>query len=539
MQQIRTVWAGLDTRKRIIIGLAGLAVLAGLLMLSRLAATPSMKLLYAGLESGATGDVVRSLEQRGVMFDVRGGSIYVPAGERDELRLTLASEGQPSTGGKGYELLDSLNGFGTTSQMFDAAYWRAKEGELARTILASRHIAQARVHIAHDGSSPFLRSARPTASVSVVAAGAPVTPEQANAIRFLVASAVAGMTVENVAVIDANGSLLGRPENAASAGSAEERAQQLRERALRLVEARVGPGNAVVEISVDTVTETRSIRERRLDPESRIAVSTDVEERADSSSGQSGSVTVASNLPDGDAAAAGGSSAQTSSTRERVNYEMSETELEIRQVPGAVRRLTVAVLVNGISAPASAEGPEFVPRPEQELAALRELVASAVGFDAERGDVITLKSMELPVQEPLGVSADTSFLARLDLDAMSLIQIAALALVTLFLGMFVVRPLLLQPAALPAPMPRGPVERGQSDPPAGVPVLTGEIDDGDPDGFAAGAGPARAGDQRRNADLPALGPDGDPVARLRAMIGERQDETVEILRSWLEEGEEA
>ena len=254
MQQIRTVWAGLDTRKRVIIGLAGLAVIAGLLVLSRLAAAPSMKLLYAGLESGAAGDVVRSLEQRGVMFEVRGGSIYVPAGARDELRLTLASEGLPTNGGKGYELLDSLNGFGTTSQMFDAAYWRAKEGELARTILASRHIAQARVHIAHDGSSPFQRSVAPTASVSVVAAGAPVTPDQANAIRFLVASAVAGMSVENVAVIDANGSLLGQPDNAASAGSAEDRAQQLRERVLRLVEARVGPGNAVVEVSVDTVT---------------------------------------------------------------------------------------------------------------------------------------------------------------------------------------------------------------------------------------------------------------------------------------------
>ncbi|MCB1364759.1 MAG: flagellar M-ring protein FliF [Rhodobacteraceae bacterium] len=536
MQQIRTVWAGLDTRKRVIIGLAGLAVIAGLLVLSRLAAAPSMKLLYAGLESGAAGDVVRSLEQRGVMFEVRGGSIYVPAGARDELRLTLASEGLPTNGGKGYELLDSLNGFGTTSQMFDAAYWRAKEGELARTILASRHIAQARVHIAHDGSSPFQRSVAPTASVSVVAAGAPVTPDQANAIRFLVASAVAGMSVENVAVIDANGSLLGQPDNAASAGSAEDRAQQLRERVLRLVEARVGPGNAVVEVSVDTVTETRSIRERRLDPESRIAISTDVEERADSSSGQSGSVTVASNLPDGDGAAGGGSSAQTSSTRERVNYEMSETELEIRQVPGAVRRLTVAVLLNGIAAPGSADPAEIVSRPEQELAALRELVASAVGFDAERGDVITLKSMDLPAQQPLGVSADTSLLARLDLDAMSLIQIAALALVTLLLGLFVIRPLLLRPAALPAPKLHGP-----SGIPADVPVLTGEIDEDGPDGFGADAGSAGAGDPGRKAELPALAASGagDPVARLRAMIGERQEETVEILRSWLEEGEEA
>ncbi|MCB1343192.1 MAG: flagellar M-ring protein FliF, partial [Pseudooceanicola sp.] len=118
MQQIITAWSGMDLRKRIVVVAATLAVAATLWAMSRIASAPTMTLLYAGLENGAAGDVVRALEQRGVQFEVRGGSIYVPSTDRDELRLTLASEGLPMTGGRGYELLDSLNGFGTTSQMF-------------------------------------------------------------------------------------------------------------------------------------------------------------------------------------------------------------------------------------------------------------------------------------------------------------------------------------------------------------------------------------------------------------------------------------
>ncbi len=474
VQQIKTRWLGLDRRKQLVIVLAAIAMLATLVVMSRMAAAPTMKLLYAGLENDSAGDVVRALEQRGTIFEVRGGSIYVPANQRDELRMTLASEGLPANGGRGYELLDSLTGFGTTSQMFDAAYWRAKEGELARTIVASPHLAQARVHIANAGSSPFQRSVDPTASVSVVPAGAPITPAQANALRYLVASAVAGLTIENVAIIDANGTLIGPTDSAAGPNTADERAQLLKERILRLVEARVGAGNAVVEVSVDTVTQTESIRERRFDPESRVAISTDTEERTDSSkNAANGDVTVASNLPDGDAAAGEGSEAKASEVRERINYEVSETEHEIVRTPGAIKRLTVAVLVNGLSQPAEDGTQAFQERPEEELSALHDLVASAIGFDAERGDVITMKSMELPAIAPLGTDAGVTFLQNLDLDVMSLIQMAALAIVALILGLFVVKPILSQPPALPAPN----ADRLGNSYDTPGPVLPGEISD--------------------------------------------------------------
>jgi flagellar M-ring protein FliF len=531
VQQVGSVWAGLDRGKQIVVILAAIAVVAAFVTLSRMVSAPSMSLLYAGLENGAAGDVVRALDQRGMQYEVRGGSIYVPSSQRDELRMMLASEGLPSTGGRGYELLDSLSGFGTTSQMFDAAYWRAKEGELARTIVASPHISQARVHIANTGSSPFQRSVQPSASVSIVPSGVPLNVGQANALKFLVASAVAGLTVDNVAVIDANGALIGAQEDGSGASTADEKSTALRERVLRLVEARVGPGNAVVEVSVDTVTETESIRKTEFDPEGRVAISTDTEERSDTSKNQgSGDVTVASNIPDGDGAAGEESSAQASETRERVNYEVSQTEHEILRAPGAIRRLTVAVLVNGLQVPGENGATVFEPRPEEEIAALQELVQSAVGFQEDRGDVITIKSMELPSVSPQGTQAESSLLAGLALDIMTLLQAAMLAVVALILGLFVIRPILANGDPLPPGLPAPTGDDG-----AGEPALNGEIDDvGSGEFLPMGGFPAMDDAGGGLPSLPSMD-DSDPVDKLREMIGERQEETVGILRSWLEE----
>ncbi|KUJ79127.1 flagellar basal-body MS-ring/collar protein FliF [Ruegeria profundi] len=527
MQQIGTVWASLDRRRQIIVAGAVVLVFLGVLAMSRLVTAPSMTLLYAGLESGAAGDIVRSLDQRGVSYEIRGGSIYVPGSQRDELRLTLASEGLPANGNQGYELLDTLSGFGTTSQMFDAAYWRAKEGELARTIVGSPHISQARVHIANGSANPFQRNVAPTASVYLVPSGSQVTSDQAKAIRFLVASAVSGLAPEKVTVIDSNGTVIGAQETTVAADTADDKARQLRERVMRLVEARVGTGNAVVEVSVDTVTKTESIRERRFDPNSRVAISTDIEERSDSARNQSADVTVASNLPDGDGAGGDESNSTATQTRERVNYEVSETELEVHNAPGAIKRLTVAVLVNGTQAVDAAGVETFEPMPEAELQALRELVASAVGYDAERGDVITLKSLDLPAVEPQGTLASSSIWQKVHFDAMSLIQMAVLAIVAVVLGLFVIRPILTNPVTAPALLTTDSIPEPDD-------FLTGEIALDESGPFQSL--PVHVSD----GDIPALGAQigEDPVDRLREMIGDKQEETVEILRSWLEESEE-
>ncbi len=538
MQQFLKVWSGLDLRRQIIVVLATVGIFFGILTMSRMASAPSMTLLYAGLESGAAGDVVRSLEQRGVTFEVRGGAIFVDQNERDQLRLTLASEGLPANSNRGYELLDTLTGFGTTSQMFDAAYWRAKEGELARTIVSSPHVAMARVHIASTGSNPFQRGVTPKASVSLTPNGSAITAAQGKAVRFLVSSAVAGLSPDDVAVIDANGALIGQAEDTQPAVGGEDRAQVLRDRVQRLLEARVGFGNAVVEVSVDTVTESEAIREHRFDPDGRVAISTETEESTNSSSDAGGGdVTVASNLPDQENGAGGdSSSSQNSETRERINYEVSETEREVIRAPGAIKRVTVAVLVNEPTITDDAGQTQPAPREEAEMSALRELVSSAVGFDEARGDIITIKSMALQTVPPVGTVAGTSILDSFNLDIMSAIQMIVLAAVTLILGLFVVRPLLSkEPApALPAPTALPPFGEGAE------PALSGEVTSDSFELPDLNAEPVFGGDLPALADLPMMGgPSTEaPVDRLREMISERQDETVEILRSWLEDKEE-
>ncbi|WP_126979574.1 flagellar basal-body MS-ring/collar protein FliF [Frigidibacter oleivorans] len=522
MQQLGELWRSLDARRRLIVAGATLATLLAVLAVAGLSRGPGqMALLYAGLDPRGAGEVITALEARGVAYEVRGDAIRVPVAERDALRMSLAGEGLPATGGEGYELLDSLSGFGTTAQMFDAAYWRAKEGELARTIAAGPQVRAARVHLAVPPAGGFREPAPPSASVAVTVAGGTLSAGQAKAIRHLVASAVAGLAPEAVTVVDAlRGTVIGGED--AVPGEAD-RAAQLRASLLRLLEARVGPGRAMVEVSVEAVTEREAITERRLDPAGRVAIASEtVETTGSATDTRPGSVTVASNLPEGDAAGSGQSQSRESTTRERTNFELSETTREVLRVPGAIRRLGIAILVDGIE---GADG--WQPRPEAELADLRDLAASAAGIDPGRGDTLTIRSMPFEPLAEAGTLGEPGPLAGVTLDAMALIQLAVLAVTALVLGLFVLRPILTrppQPAALPAP--------GRDDGTA-VPVLTGEIDEGD---YPAGM-PLVAG------GLPALGSfvmpaeDGpeDPVARLRRLIAERRAESADILRGWMEE----
>jgi flagellar M-ring protein FliF len=547
LQQLIGVWRAIDLRRRVIVIAATAATFAAVLLMANVASQSSLALLYTGLDATRAGEVVAALEQRGVTHEVRGEAIYVDAARRDELRMTLAAEGLPATGGTGYELLDSLTGFGTTAQMFDAAYWRAKEGELARTIAAIPQIRSARVHISNQDNAG-LRTARPgKAAVTVKTSGSGLPAAQVRALRYLVASAVAGMAPEDVAVIDADRGLLPPGDDAAGTMAGDDRAAVLKANVERLLEARVGPGKAVVELSVDTVTEREAITERRVDPQSRVAISTDTTESSTNANDSRGSaVTVASNLPQGAGAGTGGASqSQKNDTRERTNFEVSETTREVLRNPGAIRRLTVAVLVDGVMTPDAAGTPVWTPRPDEELASLRDLVASTVGFDEARGDIITLKSLPFEPVAAEGTEVASGLLSGMVIDLMAIARIVVPALVALILGLFVLRPILTarslptpaRLAGLPAPASASAYQTAPG------PALTGEIDDRDflppnmavvsdfgggpgasRSGLASGGGFAASGD----------GDAGDPVTRLRRMIADRQDETVEILRGWID-----
>lgn len=520
VQQVQAFWTTLDTTRRLLLAGLGVGALVVILFIAQLGLQPAKALLYSGLEEAAAGEVIQALEARNVAYEVRGDAIYVPEPQRDELRLMLASAGLPANSHTGYELLDSLTGFGTTSQMFDAAYWRAKEGELARTIVASPHLRSARVHISQGVNGAFRRDIAPTASVSVATNGSPLGPAQARALRFLVASAVPGMTPQDVSIIDgANGLVLGPDEARQPAAAAADRTRDLRRSVERLLEAHVGPGRSVVEVSLEMVTDLETITERRIDPETRVAIRSESEEtQMNSRDSRAQGVTVASNLPDGDASEGGSAENTETLTRQSTNFDLSETLREIERGPGAIRRMTVAVLIDGIEDQQPDGTQSWRPRSAEELATLRSLVASAVGYDEARGDVITLQSLRFEPMAALGTEARSGLFANATLDPMTLLRWAFLLVVLAVFILFVLRPLLRAARA-----DDGAVGSGQLalDRPAmpedGLERLGGEL----------GQSPSVL-DERE-----------DPVARLRRMIEERQDDSTQLLRHWMDERKES
>jgi len=500
-------------RARLIAGAAAFSLVVLLLILARVAGTSQMALLYSGLEPAVAAEILTALEAEQVEHDVRGSSIYVPEDRRDELRLQLAGRGLPASGGAGYELLDSLSGFGTTSQMFDAAYRRAQEGEIARTIASAPAIRSARVHLSQTEDSPFRRNQQATASVTVTMANGPLTADRARALRHLVASAVPDLIPEAVSIIDAQAGLIVGEENNNPAQNAADRATQMRANVLRLLEARVGAGRAFVEINVDTALDTEVVTERVIDPDSRVAISTDVEEDLEQANGSGpGAVTVASNLPDGDAASGGNStSRELTRTRERVNYEVSEVLRERTSAPGRINRLSVAVLVDGI---ATGQGDEatWEPRPQIELDAMAELVRAAVGFDVARGDVLTIETMQFPDRAVAGSVAYTPPFIGGTLPISLIVQLGILSVVVLVLGLFVLRPILTarrELETLPAPVELPSPQSG--------PQITPEL-------LQLENMPTEA-----EAEQPET-----PLARLRGTVEGRKPESVDLLRNWID-----
>ncbi|WP_424929312.1 flagellar basal-body MS-ring/collar protein FliF [Amaricoccus tamworthensis] len=522
VDQIKLFWEKLEPRQRIIALLSAVAIVATMFGISRIASTPSMALLYSGLEPAASGEIVGVLEAEGVPFEVRNNSIYVDVAQRDRVRMDLASEGLPAGGPAGYEILDGLSGFGTTSQMFDAAYWRAKEGELARTISSARNVRSARVHLANPVSQPFSRDTTGSASVTVTMAGGALGEPQAEAIRYLVSSAVTGVDPESVAIIDSlRGVVLsGNEDELTRAGvkKPDEREESLRKNIQRLLEARVGPGKAIVEVSVEANMDSQTISERVIDPSSRVAISSEIEESQEDSSGTTPGVTVASNIPDGDVEGGGGESNRSASQlRERQNFEVSETRTERVVLPGQVRRINVAVMVDGITATDPVTGEStWEPRPEEEMETLRQLVSAAAGIDESRGDTVTIESLQFsPVggEGALGEWQDATFMDRY---GSQVIQVGVLAGIVLALIFFVLRPMM-KPAAQENELAE---------------LLGIDQSDGSEDANGATALTDQSGDSDSIFDLPE--DSVRKIDRLKEVISSRSEDSTAVLLGWIE-----
>ncbi|MBC9246765.1 flagellar M-ring protein FliF [Paracoccus sp. 11-3] len=522
MQKLQDYWRERSSQQKAILIGAFLAAFLAIFSFAWLANRPNMSMIYGGLDGAQAGEVVAGLERSGAVYEVRGDTIWVEASQRDRLRMELAAEGLPAAGSAGYELLDGMSGFGTTSQMFDAAYWRAKEGELARTILALPNVKSARVHLAVENGRGYRRDMTGNASVTLSTNGQAVTREQAAALKYLVSSGVSGMKPESVTVIDTQRGIIAASEDETGA----DRAADMKRNVERILEPHVGIGNAIVELNLDLVTETELLTEQRFDPDQRALISQVTEETSDqSNSSGSGAVTAASNLPDRQDAQGDKTETARSENRQQANYEVSHVTREVSRQPGTTRRLTVAVLLNGVSQTNANGDTEIVPRSDAELQILRELVASSVGYDENRGDQITVKSLPFAAFGENGTAANPGWLDRLELNGLlRILLIGFFALAVIFL---VLRPVLKARNTTPKAL------LDNSSP--SEPALTGVIEPaGTPENPAARIIPS----EPIKPETLAL-PSADPVARLRNMMKERHEESVKVLSGWIDNKESA
>ncbi|MEL6317505.1 MAG: flagellar basal-body MS-ring/collar protein FliF, partial [Pseudomonadota bacterium] len=351
MAGLLNTWNALTLQKRIVLIGAVLATLVLVGMVARMATQPTMKLLYGGLDPQTSGEVLAAIEAMNVPVELRGDAIYVPADQKDRVRIELAKDNLPERGQEGYTLLENLSGFGTTSEMFNSALNRALEGELAHTIRSLPGVRSARVHITPAQRRAFQRDRTPpSASVAVRSASGTLSENAANSIQVMVALAVSGLEPQRVAVIDAdNGSVIAGPEQS-GIRSAATRALELSERHRmeleQMLELHVGEGNARVTVTVETDTDSETIFERRLDPESQVTMNAQTVETTNAASGSNAAVTVASNLPDGEAAAGRDRESNSSETRETFTYQYSETRRDQVKQAGGVKRIGVAVVLN-------------------------------------------------------------------------------------------------------------------------------------------------------------------------------------------------
>jgi flagellar M-ring protein FliF len=506
---------GLTLSKQITLVITIVAVAFMMVVLVQQTTKPGMSLLYSGLGSTEAGEVVGELEKMGIPYDVRGEAIYIEASKRDQTRLMLAKDGLPRPAVSGYELLDEVNGFAVTSEMYNASYWRAKEGELARTILSMPEVSGARVHIGASLKSGLSRLSQPhSASVSVTARRSLSVP-QAKAIQHLVALAVSGVSPEDVVVIDSAAGIVAGPgasDNVADPSvKTANLAAQLEAKLLQILEARVGSGNARVSVAAEIDFEQVTTSEVSYDPDSRVLRSRRVSEESESNSGsQGGAVSVASNLPAGDAQGQNSSSGSRSVSSENSEYEISQLRRETQKGAGSIKKLSVAVLINSRSLADGADGAALT---EAETTAMQALVTSAVGLDVERGDILSIEFLpfaEMVVEEEL--LTETPLMERLlERYLWSGIQAVLLGLVIIVLAIFVLRPMLRPSAgAMPALADGGANAAAQP------------MADGITQAPQAGA-------------MPGAGGDLDPAAVLRDFTNGRQDEATAVLEEWLNE----
>jgi flagellar M-ring protein FliF len=466
------------------------------------ASTPQMAPLYTGLSFEDSAAIVDELQKQNVPNEIRGDgdTILVPRDQITTIRMQLAENGLPTKGQVGYEIFDQQNTLGATSFVQNINNVRALEGELARTISSLARIKSTRVHLVLPERALFSRDKKdPTASI-VLSVRGQLSNEEVRAIQHLVSSAVEGLTPNRVTIADDAGNLLAAgagdgDDSTVLAGEADERKTAMENRMRTSIEALlgniVGDGRARVEVTADLDLTHVTKTAQTFDPNGQVVRSTQTEDVANASSdgSNSGQVSTSTQLPGATttASSAPATTEQGSTNKETTNYEISNTSQTELTDPGAIKRLSVAVLVDGTYTTDAQGNSTYTPRDQAVLDQIKALVQSAVGFNNQRGDQITVANLQF-AQGPTPSVAGTSGPGLFDFTRDDLINGAEM-LVTLIIALalvfFVMRPLLkrvlspeVQPLALPVSAEIAPATMVPA--PAGAPGQELVPDDGTP-----------------------------------------------------------
>ncbi|MGO6836136.1 flagellar basal-body MS-ring/collar protein FliF [Rhizobium ruizarguesonis] len=406
--QIIKNFGALGRTRLMILGGVGAVSIAIVLAAALFVNKPAQETLYVGLDSPDLNQISMALAEANVDFQVGtdGSSISVPAGMTGKARLMLAERGLPNSANAGYELFDNVGSLGLTSFMQEVTRVRALEGEIARTIQSISGITAARVHIVMPEVGNFRKAEqKPTASV-MIRASATTGRSAATSIRHLVASAVPGLDVDDVTILDSAGQLLASGDEASN--SSLNRSLNIVQNVQQEVESNIdkalapflGMDNFRSSVTADLNTDAQQIQETTYDPESKVERSVrSTKEAQQSQQKQSDSATtVEQNIPQA-APEAGGSAGPESQDKsdkreEQTNYEINSKTTATTRNSYKVEKLSIAVVVNKGRIAKMVGEPADQTKVDAYLAEMQKIVASAAGIDAKRGDVVTVTAMD-------------------------------------------------------------------------------------------------------------------------------------------------
>ncbi len=445
------------------LGTARLAAMGGVLIflmgiliyLATHIGTTEMAVLFNELDPADTKKIMAQLDEQNVPYRLykNGTEIHVPVADTLKLRVQLA-ETLNSGSVVGYELFDKAQSPGVGHDVLKLQMLRALEGELVRTIKAIDHVKAARVHLVLPNREMFSREEHP-ASASVIVRmeeNTKLNPRQVEAIQRLVAAAVPKMQTKDVSIMDARGSLLTKTfddEEEMQMSKNEELRRDYEKRLINsvqaLIEQSVGQEKVRVQASLEMDFDQLVVNKEIYDPEAQVLRSSTTIEENSQTDEREPIVSVEENLPNADAQNANQVKQQANRTEETVNYEVSKEVISQVRKNGIIKRLSVAVIVDGTYTLNPNGTKTYVPRTEKEMELLTALVRSAVGFDANRGD--TVEVINLPFFNPddiLRLEDPILFMGFTKNEVIKMVEGLGVALVAVLVILLVVRPLIVK-----------------------------------------------------------------------------------------------